>query len=520
MKRRMNLMDFDRRPPANPANLLQPQSFIHRVDRITMLETHISWVFLTGSFAYKVKKPVSFPFLDYSSLASRQKFCQLELERNRKWAGDLYIDLVGLHGEEGTIHIGEADSQVEWAIRMHEFSQDDCLAKLAQKGPLPQVWIDDLAEHLVAAHQQADSVELDSAYGRAESLKDQLIQCFIDINHASQHQSQSIDCGRLEILIFRKLEALGQLLNDRRTAGRVRECHGDLHLSNLIRWKGKTVGFDAIEFNADFYWIDVWSDVAFAIMDLDSRGQYLAAARLLNCYAEYSGDYQGLECLTAYLAYRAMVRARINALRIIQNPPQSQVANEALSEMMKYLKLAEGYFQERPLCIWITHGVSGSGKSSGMLGVIDRGRMVRVRSDVERKRLAGLKSLDKGPASIYTPEFSKATYQRCMELSRQILKAGFPVIIDATFLKRWQRDLVYQLGKELTVPVHIARFEAEPSELISRVMNRKGDASDATVEVVLRQLAEQEPLSDEELQWVGNAGEKSSLYSPLEHKSS
>lgn len=513
-------MDFDRRSLANPATLLQPQSFVHPVDRINMLETHISWVYLTGSYAYKVKKPVAFPFLDYSTLTSRQKFCQLELERNRKWAGDLYIDLVGLHGDEGNIRIGEAESQVEWAIRMHEFSQDDCLAKLAQQGPLPQEWIDDLAEHLIESHQQADPVKLDSEYGKAESLKAQLIQCFIDINHAGQHQSQAIDCGRLETLIFRKLEALGELLNDRRTAGRVRECHGDLHLSNLIRWKGKTVGFDAIEFNADFYWIDVWSEVAFTIMDLDSRGQYLAASRLLNRYAENSGDYQGLECLTVYLTYRAMVRARINALRIIQNEPQSQIAHDALSELKKYLRLAEGYFQERPLCIWITHGVSGSGKSSGMLGVIDRGRMVRVRSDVERKRLAGLNSLDKGPASIYTPEFSKSTYQRCIELSRKILKAGYPVIIDATFLKRWQRELVYLLGKELSVPVHIARFEAEPSELISRVMNRKGDASDATTEVVLRQLAEQEPLSDEELQWVGNVGEEGSLYSPLEHKSS
>jgi len=511
-------MDFDRRPLANPAMLLQPQSFAHPVGRIAMLETHISWVYLTGRYAYKVKKPVAFPFLDYSTLVSRQRFCQLELERNRKWAGDLYIDLVGLHGEEGNIRIGEAESQVEWAIRMHEFSQDDCLANLAQKGPLPQEWIDDLAEHLVESHQQAEPVKLDSEYGKAESLKDQLIQCFIDINHAGQHQSEAIDCGRLEALIFQKLEALTDLLKDRRTAGRVRECHGDLHLSNLIRWKGKTVGFDAIEFNADFYWIDVWSEVAFTIMDLDSRGQYFAASRLLNRYAENSGDYQGLECLTVYLTYRAMVRARINALRVIQNPPQSEIANEAQLEMIKYLKLAEGYFRERPLCIWITHGVSGSGKSTGMLGVIDRGRMVRIRSDVERKRLAGLEPLDKGPASIYTTEFSKATYQRCIELSRRILKAGYPVIIDATFLKRWQRELVYQLGNELNIPVHIARFEAEPNELISRVMNRKGDASDATAEVVLRQLSEQEPLSEEELRSVGHADGECSHYNPLEQR--
>lgn len=513
-------MDLNRRPLENPAKLFHQHSFAHQVDRIQMLETHISWVYLTGSYAYKVKKPVAFPFLDYSSLASRQKFCQLELERNRKWAGDLYIELVGLHGEEGDIRIGAADPHVEWAIRMHEFSQDDCLAKLAPKGPLPQAWIDDLAEHLVEAHQQADPVELNSEYGRVESLRQQLIQCFIDINNAAQHQSQSIDYSRVEILIFQKLEHLGQLLNARRSEGRVRECHGDLHLANLIRWKGKTVGFDAIEFNADFYWIDVWSDVAFAIMDLDSRGQYQAASRLLNRYAENSGDYQGLECLVVYLAYRALVRARINALRIIQNPPQSQIANDALTEMIKYLKLAEGYFRERPLSIWMTHGISGSGKSTGMLGVIDRNRVVRVRSDVERKRLAGLNSLERGPASIYTAEFSRATYSRCIELSRQILKAGFPVVIDATFLKRWQRELVYRLGNELSLPVRIARFEAEKSELISRVMNRKGDASDATSEVVVRQLAEQEPLSDEELQWIGDVGEEGSLYNPLGQSSS
>jgi uncharacterized protein len=492
-------MNFDSEPNGeSPLVYFAENAFDVSLSSVRLIQTHISWVLLAGKFAYKFKKPVAFPFLDYGSLEKRQQFCQKELERNRKWAGSLYIDIVGLHGDRGSVSLGEPTSDVEWGLRMHQFSQDDCLLAQADKGPIPSAWIDDLAEHFVAAHADAKWAAADSPWGTGASLSQQLDQCCLDVRAAANKMEETIDIESEDRLLQAKLQAVESRLTERRKLGFVRECHGDLHLGNLIRWQGHTVGFDAIEFNPDFYWIDVWNDVAFTIMDLDWRKQSASASRLINAYAEGSGDYGGLELLPLFTAYRALVRARIAALRILQESNKSDVARDSLQAMKSYLGLAEHYFSTKKPKLWITHGLSGSGKSKGIEPLIESQRVIRIRTDVERKRLAGIDRLQVGEAAIYSAAFTERTYRRCTELAAMLLDAGYSVVIDGTFLKRWQREWAYDIGNRMSVAVEVLSFNAPVEVLRERISSRMGDPSDATGEVLSRQIAEQEPLTADE----------------------
>lgn len=483
---------------SNPIEFFSPRAFDVRLEQIRLIQTHISWIVLAGNLAFKLKKPVAFPFLDYSSLKNRQDFCRKEMERNKAWAASLYIDIAGLHGEKGDVTFGAPTSDVEWCLRMHQFDQDDCLLRHAEKGIIPREWIDDLAQHLLQAHASARRAGSDSPWGTALSLRKQIDQCFSDIHLANKKMGLSADVPLLDREIQSRLNAFESMLEQRKREGFVRECHGDLHLGNLIRWQDHTVGFDAIEFNPDFYWIDIWNEVAFTLMDLDWRGQKQNAARLRNAYAEGSGDYAGLELLPVFTAYRALVRARIAALRIHQTAQTSDVAYRSLDEMRGYYRLSQTYLQVQRPKLWITHGLSGSGKSRGSERCIEKYGAIRIRTDVERKRLAGIDRLQVGTKEIYSPDFTLATYDRCIDLARIALKAGYSVVLDGTFLKRWQRELAYGLAREYSTEIEILDFDAPVQLLKDRISNRKADPSDATLEVLEQQIASRESLTDEE----------------------
>jgi len=483
---------------SNPINFFSQRAFDVRLDQIRLIQTHISWIVLAGNLAFKLKKPVAFPFLDYSSLKNRQEFCLKEMERNKAWAASLYIDIAGLHGEKGEVVFGAPASDVEWCLRMHQFDQDDCLLKHAEKGTIPKDWIDDLAQYLLQAHASARRAGGDSPWGTALSLRKQIDQCFWDIHIANQKMGLSVDVPSLDGKLPARLSQLESMLEQRKREGYVRECHGDLHLGNLIRWQDHTVGFDAIEFNPDFYWIDVWNEVAFTLMDLDWRGQQENAARLRNAYAEGSGDYAGLELLPVFNAYRALVRARIAALRIHQLEETTDVARRSVDEMRGYYRLSQIYLQVQRPKLWITHGLSGSGKSRGSERCVEKYGAIRIRTDVERKRLAGIDRLQLGNRGIYSSDFTRATYSRCIELARIVLKSGYSVVLDGTFLKQWQRELAYGLASEFALEIEILDFDAPVHVLRDRISNRKGDPSDATLEVLEQQIAAREALTDKE----------------------
>jgi predicted kinase len=297
-------------------------------------------------------------------------------------------------------------------------------------------------------------------------------------------------------------EALRGVFSKRLAAGFVRECHGDLHLRNIVVWQGQVMPFDCIEFNPALRWIDVMSEIAFLLMDLDDHGRGDLSARLLNRYLEFSGDYAGLELLRFYQVYRAMVRAKVESLRLTQLGG----ADEALKTGMdRYLSLAAAYTRERQPRLIIAHGLSGSGKTFVSTRLLEHHPLVRLRSDVERKRLYGIAPLEPSGSprdgGIYSREANTRTYDRLGELASALLRQGFSVLVDAAFLKREEREQFRVIARRADTPFAIMHCEAEMPVQRQRVAGRteRGeDASEADLSILDRQLLHQEPLADDE----------------------
>jgi hypothetical protein len=286
----------------------------------------------------------------------------------------------------------------------------------------------------------------------------------------------------------------------------VRECHGDLHCGNIAVIDGRPTPFDCIDFNAALRWIDVLSEVAFLLMDLDDHGRGDLAARFLNRYLEETGDYEGMAVLRYYLVYRALVRAKVNVLRAHQ-PRVAAAERKRLARLAgEYLGLARSYTTRRRVALIITHGLSGSGKTTATQSLIERAGAVRIRSDIERKRLHGLSPLARSDSGvdtgIYSAAANAATYGHLKELARCVLAAGWPVAVDAAFLRRTEREAFRALAAEMGVPFVILDFVAPAELLVARVARRAAaghDASEADRQVIERQIAFHEPLAPDEL---------------------
>jgi hypothetical protein len=280
----------------------------------------------------------------------------------------------------------------------------------------------------------------------------------------------------------------------------VRECHGDLHLGNVALIDDKLVVFDCIEFNPDLRWIDVMSEVAFTTMDLQERDRPSYAFRFLNRYLEITGDYEGISVLRFYLTYRAMVRAKVRSIRANQQGLDSIARDQAKEESLAYLRCAKKYAMERSPALLITHGLSGSGKTTVSQTILETIGAIRVRSDVERKRLFQADPLARVKNGIGEGMYGKAagerTYKRLAELAGQMLQAGWPVIVDAAFLKKNQRDLFHDLAVKNNAPFLILNCQAKKALLKARIRERgrKGtDASDADIAVLEHQLKNYQP---------------------------
>jgi predicted kinase len=290
----------------------------------------------------------------------------------------------------------------------------------------------------------------------------------------------------------------------RRRNGFVRECHGDLHLGNIALIDDRMTLFDCIEFNASMRWTDVMSDVAFLVMDLRDRGRPDLAARFLSAYLDITGDYEGLGVLRFYFVYRAIVRAKVACLRLSQNDTHVD-RRKALADYHTYVELARGETAPPTAAVTITHGPAGSGKTTRSQALLEATGAVRIRSDVERKRMHGLGAADRSGSGVgeglYTAGATDGTYARLTDLTRIIVNAGYSAIVDAAFLERSRRDGLRRLASDLGVPFFILDCSAPAAILRQRVadrIGRGGDASEATLDVLERQLSTGEPLTPEE----------------------
>ena len=490
------------------ARLQDPRRFPHPVTAFKVHETHISLVLLTGPYAYKFKKPVNLGFLDFSTLEKRRFFCHEELRLNRRLAPQLYEAVVPIYGSSDDPRLTGSGEPIDYAVRMRQFPGDARLDLVSERGELTADHIDQIAADLAAFHRQAARAGTDSLFGSPAGIGDRMLQNFEQIE---SNCSDSALISRLTPLRVWTRARLGDLHDDfelRRREGWIRECHGDLHLANMAMIEGRVVIFDALEFADDLRWIDPLSEAAFLYMDLEQRGHTALARRFLNQYLEEANDYQALNLFLPYAVYRAMVRAKVAAIAAHQHQKDAELSAKSLSTLLDYLHMAERFTRPSGKVPLIAmRGLSGSGKSWLAMRLVEQLGAVRLRSDVERKRLLGLspeQATHSGVAEgAYAPEITQKTYQRLQALAYPILDAGFPVIVDATYLLRSQRASLRRFAQLSGMPYVILDVAApEPllRERIAQRHHRERDASEATVAVLEHQLSIAEPLSAEEQQ--------------------
>lgn len=482
--------------------LLDAQAYPHPVHQPRLIETHISWVLLTGRYAYKIKKPLNLGFLDYSTLALRRQACEDELRLNRRLAPSLYLEVVTITGTREQPRIGGTGEVLEYAVKMREFDQDAQLDRLLAADHLQESDIDALGDAIAAFHDTAPPVDLDAPYGQPASIWHSVQENF-DILLAGSSGALHRQLLALHAWSRTQHAALTELMTQRRAQGRVRELHGDLHLANLVRLPEGIVAFDCIEFNPSLRWLDVISDLAFATMDLRLRGRDDLAYGLLDRYLQSSGDYAGLRLLRYYEVYRALVRAKVALIR--RDGSKGGVRTAARAQLGAYVKLAGRLSERHGGAIVLMHGLAGSGKTwlSGRL--LRALPAIRLRSDVERKRLHGLRAgqSSRSPVmgGIYSPAGSERTYVHLAEMAAHIVAGGEIAIIDATFLRRADRSAFRRLAGELQVPFAIVSCMAPMPELQRRIRARLQsgrDASEADRQVLAQQLVSSEPLDDAE----------------------
>ncbi|MEK6591682.1 MAG: AAA family ATPase [Pseudomonadota bacterium] len=470
------------------------------------METHISWVILTGQYAYKIKKPVNLGFLDFSTLDKRRFCCQEELRLNRRFAPQLYLDVVNITGTIERPAVDGDGSAIEYAVKMRQFCQNELASRLLAAGKLTPQQLGQFAAALSAFHAGALPAGPADGFGTPKSVLELALQNFTQLFSLPGLRADASALESLHGWTVQEHNMQQTMFEERVKAGAVRECHGDLHLGNIVSISGALIPFDCIEFNPALRWNDVMSEAAFLIMDLHDRGHPELAWLFLNTYLEHTGDYAGLSLLRFYLVYRAMVRAKVHGIRAHQ--PQLKGADRLrlLEACRKYLVLAAAFSRPARPVLVIAHGLSGSGKSRITEELTQRFGAVRIRSDVERKRRHGLAPEARGSSSIaagmYSDRATRELYGRLAELARNTLDAGHTTIIDATFLKGWQRDLLRDLAKSVAVPFLIADITAAESVLRMRIEQRAlngRDASDAGVTVLEHQLATRDPLTAEEL---------------------
>ncbi|MEW8505195.1 MAG: AAA family ATPase [Candidatus Thiodiazotropha sp.] len=468
-------------------------------ERVEHIETHISHLLLVGERAYKIKKPVDLGFLDYSTLEKRRRYCEEELRLNRRLAPQLYLRVVGIGGTLENPIIDADDEIFEYALEMRRFKQQDLLSHNLPDNDA----IDCLSRQVADFHLSAARVADGQPYGKPDHVIGPMLENFRLIRGLKQPLFEMDRLNALQTWTEQQTLTLKPLLEERCDAGHIRECHGDLHLGNITRFEGEITAFDGIEFNPDLHWIDTLSDLAFLLMDLQYRGMNAAADRLLNGYLEKTGDYAGLPLLRFYLLYRAMVRAKVSAIRATQAGLQHDEWEGQLEEYHSYLDLAESVIRHPPASLLLTHGVSGSGKSVVSGWLAEQLMAIRIRSDVERRRLFPDQDETAQCKARYSEEATRTTYNHLAGMAKQLLRSGFSVIIDATCLASWQRELFLQLAQSQQAPLVIIDCQADETLLRDRIRHRleQGvDASEADFEVLKLQQAQRQPLSSTELE--------------------
>jgi len=483
-------------------SLMKPLAYPHPVGEIRHLATHISDVFLTGTFAYKIKKPVDLKFLDFSTLDKRRTYCEREVALNRRLAPEIYLGVVPITREGDHFRVEGSGEPVEYAVKMIQFEQAGLLDAMAERGEVTSEHIISLADQVARFHASAERAD---AFGTPETIGENVLRNF--------EQTEKYVGRVVSADLFRQLREYSEhflaqkafLFQQRAKRGAIRVCHGDLHLQNICLHRGRLIIFDCIEFNDVLNHIDVINEIAFLLMDLDHRGLTGLDDRFLNAYLEKTQDYEGLRLMDFYLAYRACVRAKV-ACYLVGDPDLTDVEKSAARDRAaSYFELAGSYLEAGRPGLVLMAGVSGTGKSTVGTELAVTLHGVIIRSDAVRKSIAGRDPGTHTPEEftrgLYAPEITDRTYDVLLERAESVIASGRWAILDATYTQRRHRREARSWAETHGVPMAIVHCTAPVSVLEARIAKRTEegrDVSDAGVEIMRQQLSVFEPFDEAE----------------------
>ena len=484
--------------------MLTPEFYPHSVTMpIQLMQTHASYVLLTGEFVYKLKKPVNFGFLDYSTVDKRQHFCTEEIRLNQRGARELYLEVVSIAKQGNKYQFGNDGEIVDYAVKMVQFPQSALLSNMFEAGTMTSEQIEEMGTVVARFHAEARTDEYISSFGTVAKIRQSIDDNYRQTGKYIGRAQTQAQFTETKAYTDRFLLEYSQLFLDRIAGGFIRECHGDLHLRNICRWHDKTLLFDCIEFNEPFRFVDTMYDIAFAVMDLEARGGKDFANRFLNTYAEQTGDWEGLQVLPMYLSRQAYVRAKVTSFLLDDPTVASEDRAAAAKTAGDYYHQAWEYTRTASVGrLIMLSGLSGAGKSTLGKRIALAVGGVQLRSDAVRKHLGGIELLSKGDDSLYTPAMTAKTYQRVLELASKLTAQGFTVILDAKYDRQALRAAVVDLAADRGIPLQIVHCTAPADVLRDRLTQRTGDIADATVDLLASQQATWEEFTPAERQYV------------------
>ena len=487
---------------ANIANLieqmLQPSFYPHPITKkIELIQTHASYIFLTGEYAYKIKKEVDFGFLDYSTLAKRKFFLDAELRLNRQVAPELYLEVIPIGKRDENFILNSLENIWEYTLKMRQFPQENLFSNLLKAEALDSDRIGELGNIVAEFHQQAKTDDYISSFGTVDKIRTAFEENYQQSRKYISNVQTEEQYRETKAYSDRFFTQRQDLFRNRIKEQKIKECHGDLHLKNICLWQGKIQLFDRIEFNESFRFVDTMYDVAFVVMDLSAKQRSDLANVFLNSYLEYTGDWMGLRLLPLYLSRQAYVRAKVNSFLLDDSQVDETDKQQAREAARDYYRQAYQYTQTASGSIILMSGLSGSGKSTVAREVARDIGALQIRSDAVRKHLAGI-ALNEVGDGIYTPKMNQKTYDRLEELGIMLAKEGYNVILDAKYDRHNLRQAVIKQAQVSNIPLKIIYCTAPLSVLRDRLVRRQNDISDADADLIESQKANAEDFSTAE----------------------
>ena len=487
-------------PSQNPSdtNLLTiPTVFPHLVTEHRLIETNLSILVLTGHYVYKIKKSVTFSFVDQSTILRRKALCDEEVRINQRLSSDLYEGVVSITRDLNGLAVSGTGPVVDYAVKLKQFNFEDELSTRLQRGLVKRKELADLGTRLADFHQSLPSSLLSSRSTCTEDLHNAVLGSLATVLCHPDAPSQMPVLGSLVDWLHDYLHDSNCALRGREVSGHVRECHGDLHVQNVVRWHGELVPFDSLEFDPGLRWIDTMNDAAFLFMDLISRHRGDLAFAFLNAYLIRGGDYEGIRLLRFYAVYRALVRAMVDLLAAEKSTPRAEWRNRARER----LNTALSFINMSPPVLILMHGLSGSGKSWLGERLAEQLGAVQVCSDVERRRPADGKLI----SAVHTTAVDERTYNKLLSCAGDCLQGGFSAIVDGAFLERVQRNQFRNWAACRGISCFTVACHAPVYELEARIWQRRQigtDPSDAGILELRRQLKAWVPMGADEANQV------------------